>query len=1071
MLILWLLSPIALIIICVHLSNARAKLTEEVERLRAELRARDGTVPEGTGTYAETFPENASGETVQESAPAAMASNDAVGRADTTPLFDASTETVVPPSVPKAEETTRTEDTTAVQKKTVNPLNAVFIIGALFIVTAGIIFASSAWQDLGTVPRIATLASVSVLFFAASILARKRFDLRSTGAVFFTLGSVFLPVAFVASGLLGLFGESLTASGDRAFLLYSGGAFLLGVTALRGSLLYRSRVFAWVCLTSLTCLVAFLASSLNRGIPTVSLALALFSAVPVIALEAYARFGKRIAEVAPLEEAIRRFKASPFAEAFRPYAALSVLSAAAVTLVGKGGDYAYGATFAILAILFLSRVFNDPRYRHSGIGVFPFALCLAFWIMRLPGTEEVPSVVLASALVMTIGLLGVMPERMRKASTVASFLAVSWSAVSAAAYGAEWSAQLLGAIAILSVIVALRARSGDRAFKALHPILLVILVDGAIDLFGHSSGIAYMIAGVCLVAALVAYEPLRLRTRFSDAVFLLALLLDFFINRDHGNSSYELAIFACNLAGVLWVARKVPYARYAFPHYALLGFLATEGRLYPVHDGVLPWYALLAALGIAERFLRKRLRVPEASVSFKVAVSLWGAVGVIAGFWVRDLSAYHAMPWIACAFWLVSYFSSDEKKIADLWVAGLLALAGSLVSAMAWADARALAREWSIFAPALVSLLLLVPDRVPLIARDPARRKVLFALSVGALQVTALIASIVFVSEPWLPLSFCAMALALTAVAFAASHTTGFSALSLFPLIIVYAYADRVSPYLLPKIAAFSAIGDANILENLLYCAFFAVCAAGSMILYRALSVRREDGRVSVDCFALLAPIGPLALVSSGMDGSIANAEYWTFAGLALLAVAALLFWQRTDNQSVDRAALSASIACLTAALIVEPFFTIPKIVRDEWRLLLPLAALVFARRFVWRGRERVLGWITFAWGCACIAILSWQAIEGGHGADAIILGVGSLAIFVFSFVLKLKRIFVLSTITLAALGIYLSREFWLNLAWWIYLLSAGVALISFAIANETMRKRGSGIATKAGSLFAEWRW
>lgn len=1043
LLILWLLSPIALIILCVHLSNARTKLTEEVERLRAELRARD-----------EVGPESIVNQPTQAS-----------------PLPEVNVETAILPSPPKVEEAERVEEKPRTRKKAITPLNAVFIIGALFIITAGIIFASSAWQDLGTVPRIVTLVSVSVLFFAASILARKRFDLRSTGAVSFTLGSVFLPVSFVASGLLGLFGDSLMASGDRAFLLYSGGALLLGATALRGSLLYRSRIFAWVCLSASTCLVAFLAASLNRGVPTVSLALALYSALPIIALEALDRLGQRIARVASLDCAVKRFQASPFAGAFKPYAALNVLSTAAITLVGKGGEYAYGTTFAILAILFLSRLFNDPRYRHSGIGIFPFTLCLAFWIMRLPGTEEVPSVVLVSALVMTIGLLGLVPERMRKASTIASFLAIAWGAVSAAAHGTEWSVQLLGAITILSVIVAFRARSGDRAFKALHPILLVVLVEGAVEFFGHSSGTAYAIAGACLLGAVVAYEPLRLRTRLSDAIFLLALLLDFFIAHDHGHAYYELALAACNLAGVLWVARKEPFARYAFPHYALLGFLATEGLFYPTRYGALPWYALLAAAGIAERFLRKRIHAPEVSLSFKVALSLWCAVGVVAGFSGSDLSAYHAMPWIACAFWLVSYFASDDKKISCLWIAGLLLLTGSLVSAIALADAWQFAGEWAIFAPALVSLILLAPGEMPTVVRDPAKSKVIFALSVGALQAAAILASIAFINGEGLPLSYCAASLALTAVAYAVAHAKGFSALAFLPLIILYAFASRVSPELLPRLASVSSLRDADILVNLLYCAFFSVCAAGSMILYRALAVRRADGRVSVDCFALIAPIGPLALVASGMDGSIANAEYWTFAGLALLAVAALLFWQRTENQSVDRAALSASIACFTTALIVEPFFTIPDIFRDEWRLLLPLAALVFARGFVWRGREKVLGWIAFAWGCLCIAVLSWQAMEGGHGADAIILGVGSLIVFIFSFILKLKRIFILSTITLAALGIYLSREFWLNLAWWIYLLSAGVALISFAIVNETMRKRGSGIASKAGSLFAEWRW
>ncbi len=1062
-LILWLLSPIALIVACVSITRSRDTLQKEVERLRAELRSRDGLPPTGAGSVAERPGDRA----------------DSVATADT-PATTAS----APETVPQVEEPTvarpsvdpdpirvRAAEVVAPRRNTVNPLNVVFIVGALFIITAGIIFASTTWRELGTLPRIATLGSVAVLFFAASALARTRFNLRATGAAFFTLGSVFLPVAFIASGLLGLFGEAFVASGERVFLLYAGASALLGATTLRGALLYRSRAFAWAFLSSLTVLVAFLAASINAGFPSISLTLAVYAAMPIVAIETATRLGSGIARHRTLLRLARRFRASPLAKPFGPFAALNVLAATVLSFVERGGSRGTDITLVILAVLFLSRVFNDRRYRHSGIGIYPFALCLALWITGLPGTESVPSILLASALVMTLGLAGIVPDRARKASTIASMLAIAWGAVTALSYQREWSVQLIGALAILSIISGLRARSGDRAFRMINPVILVVLAFGSAETFGHSAPGAYAIAGIALLAVLFAYGPLGLRSRVSDAVFLVALLLDFLFLRDRGSDAGQLTLFLANVAGVLWVARREPFARYAAPHYALLGCLATESLFARDRYAAVAWYALVVALGSAERFLRTRFPVPEAARSFRIAISFWGAVAVVTGIAGSDLSAYHAMPWLAFAYWLVSYLASDRTKPVDLWITGGIFLLSPLTSALAATESGSLAPQWALFAPALASLALLVPERVPRMVRDQTERTVLFALSVGGLQALGIAVSITYLVSQALPLSYCVAALALTATAYAIAHAKGASVLGAIPLLLVYAYARRVSPDILPSLSVALTSGSAELLENLLLCAFFSLCVALSRVLYRALYERRAGARVSLDSFALIAPVAPVALVVSGADGLVAHGDWWTFAGLALLAVAALLFWRRTDKPLVDRAALSVSLASIAAAIVLEPFFAIPNVISDEWRVLVPLAALVLARRFIWRGHEKVLGWIAFAWGCACTAFLSARALYGRDGIDAIILGSLSLGVFVASFSLKMKRIFVLSTITLIGLALYLSREFWVNLAWWIYLLSAGVSLISFAVANETMRKRGSGIASKAANLFAEWRW
>ena len=108
------------------------------------------------------------------------------------------------------------------------------------------------------------------------------------------------------------------------------------------------------------------------------------------------------------------------------------------------------------------------------------------------------------------------------------------------------------------------------------------------------------------------------------------------------------------------------------------------------------------------------------------------------------------------------------------------------------------------------------------------------------------------------------------------------------------------------------------------------------------------------------------------------------------------------------------------------------------------------------------------------VVCMFWQGVDAIRSrilSDVLILGIAALVILVISFWIKSKRWFLLACITLAALLLYMTRTFWLSLAWWIYLLAAGVILITLASVNEYYKKKGEQRESRFKRLMQEWEW
>ena len=123
-------------------------------------------------------------------------------------------------------------------------------------------------------------------------------------------------------------------------------------------------------------------------------------------------------------------------------------------------------------------------------------------------------------------------------------------------------------------------------------------------------------------------------------------------------------------------------------------------------------------------------------------------------------------------------------------------------------------------------------------------------------------------------------------------------------------------------------------------------------------------------------------------------------------------------------------------------FSTSPKTALS--RLLLLITILLFERM----GEEiknEMRGFKFVSITLMMVFLLLSGAIAGGIG-NALILGAAGVVILVLASVYNNRAYAIMSSVVLLLLALYITRDFWFQIAWWIYLMIAGVVLVVIAV-------------------------
>ena len=235
----------------------------------------------------------------------------------------------------------------------------------------------------------------------------------------------------------------------------------------------------------------------------------------------------------------------------------------------------------------------------------------------------------------------------------------------------------------------------------------------------------------------------------------------------------------------------------------------------------------------------------------------------------------------------------------------------------------------------------------------------------------------------------------------------------------------------------------------------FVITLILGRLIYGKSLIRRGQKDISIDYLSFSALITPFLFLFSEPFFGIRNGAI-VHGSLYLLLTVVLSFIGRgpfVKGQYLLRPLLTFAIVIVALAFLTQPYFRLSALITTEYSLVIMLASAFVISR-IW-AKSIFDKWALYLATVVAILVQFGDIVNGKNPLfDATVLG-SSMAIVLFlGFFLKKLRWFVLSAVTLAIFAIYLSREFWLSINWWVYLLICGTLMISFAAVFEYKRRK-----------------
>lgn len=138
-------------------------------------------------------------------------------------------------------------------------------------------------------------------------------------------------------------------------------------------------------------------------------------------------------------------------------------------------------------------------------------------------------------------------------------------------------------------------------------------------------------------------------------------------------------------------------------------------------------------------------------------------------------------------------------------------------------------------------------------------------------------------------------------------------------------------------------------------------------------------------------------------------------------------------------------------AFWIQPFIDWPPSL--TWKVSLAgMAVYLWIQTYIWKKSEVLWNLQTVGYGL-CLGGLVLEGLFTGRVLDALILEGICLIIFVCSIVKTCVRWRRISGILIVTVVLYMTKDFWFSISWWIYLLAAGTGLLLFAAFSEKKKK------------------
>lgn len=1083
------------------------------------------------------------------------------------------------------------------QRKKVSSINIVLIIGTLLILTAGTVFATTAWQSVNGLVKTCLIFSACVFFFGMCAFSEKKLKLERTATAFFSIGAFLFPVSVIATGWLGLFGEKFSFSDGRNSLLVMAVTMLaMFITGGAGAKKYNNKFYIYISLLSFSTSFSLFAKYLTYGNGQIfSMIISLYCGA-VMTLEK--KFRPKLSE-----------KSEDLEKVLSIFSVFNGVALGTVCIIFSGYGIVSGIAFLILSGAFISRNINDSSEKSFESVASSFFIMIGFIKIISPDSSEgfLWLAVACGTVLILLGEMNVLSDYAKQIFKVASIIFITAQTVLALMVtGVNWSIGTYTAICFAVVGTAkLLIKDRNPYIIICHNILLGTLVIGIMQSV-HTDMIKVVLGSAVCAAVFFTYKLIPpLSNRFSEVCFsefpavlgivygepvgvCISIILMYFETKD-GRHKIQNIIFTVFLIislvilnpnrtlyidNMSMISMTVAYilistAKHTSNIYKTCSAISVTLSMCIIGNYIgferssliiaVISYILFAAIRHIKKLDKFRSQTSEIILMVSVLVNGYSLMEaehyfsvIISGALITIMALEKAvkdengritslMSWIASIvilatsyFW-VQFLINTET---NLYTYKMLLESVSIVHFMAFAIfctvmaiifdkceicgrlkrafetnfilygillqfifANPFSEErsgtpylWIILAYSVICVFIAVRSEFKISTNFYSYFSVVMLISAVLvtgetdLEITVIkfscICISVFVSflishltmfmkqvENPLRISsiilmpiasvtssllylmngskiiYFAFAMMVISFAYFAGHFSKTNVTSLISAILFFLLNERL----------FSAIAlnkESEIIGNTII--FFVLIFIGRLA-YR--KIVRTDGKYYIDWLTIVSAVFPIVILSYGADSTA-----WF-----MFSVWLFMFVRRTNKD--DRIFMTLSVASLCMVVWTQHLIEIPPVIRTEVKML-PVMVLGLVTAYIWKEKN---GIIPFGATVLVLVILSADAMQTHMVADALILIGISLIIFFISFTVKQKKWFILSVISITFLTVYMTKGFWSSVAWWIYLLTAGIILILLAGANEYLKQHDETLKQKfeawLSRFFVDWQW
>lgn len=178
---------------------------------------------------------------------------------------------------------------------------------------------------------------------------------------------------------------------------------------------------------------------------------------------------------------------------------------------------------------------------------------------------------------------------------------------------------------------------------------------------------------------------------------------------------------------------------------------------------------------------------------------------------------------------------------------------------------------------------------------------------------------------------------------------------------------------------------------------------------------------------------------------------YESLPFICTLCIGAYLL-QYTRFNKIKSYILAASSFTLVIAFWLQPWFKAPELIQLE-TVLLPLAVWIYFLPRIFGETKYILYFRLFAYTIFHFILLT-DLFRYSEVYDALMFEAVCLACFLWNNIKKNRVFTIISSVAALIVLFYMTRSFWFSIAWWIYLLVAGLGLIGYAAFNEMKKNK-----------------